>query len=63
MLSAILNSWATFVKQRPAFTELVVSTLSSWVPNEKLLALPPMSVKSVEKAVKILLVHIMRCVI
>ncbi|KIP10039.1 hypothetical protein PHLGIDRAFT_28714 [Phlebiopsis gigantea 11061_1 CR5-6] len=60
IVSAILNSWSAFVKQRPAFVELVVSTLASWAPNEKLLALPTLSIRSVERSIKILLTHIMR---
>ncbi|KAI0072686.1 hypothetical protein K474DRAFT_1604648 [Panus rudis PR-1116 ss-1] len=59
ILSAILNSWASLVKLRPAFVELVISTLEAWRPTQ-LAALPAHSIKSVEKAVRILLVHISR---
>ncbi|GBE86574.1 hypothetical protein SCP_0904530 [Sparassis crispa] len=59
MLSAILNSWASLTKLRPALVELVVSTLAQWTPA-KLEGLPPASVKSVEKGIRILLMHISR---
>ncbi|KAF7972766.1 hypothetical protein HWV62_17146 [Athelia sp. TMB] len=59
ILSAILNSWATLVKQRPAMVQLVVSTLTSWTPAA-LAGLSASSIKSVEKGVRILLVHISR---
>ncbi|PCH44216.1 hypothetical protein WOLCODRAFT_138834 [Wolfiporia cocos MD-104 SS10] len=59
MLSAILNSWATLIKSRPALVELVVSTLTQWTPA-KLEGLSYSSIKSVEKAVRILLLHISR---
>ncbi|KAG2113111.1 Symplekin tight junction protein C terminal-domain-containing protein [Suillus discolor] len=59
LLSAILHSWSNLVKQRPALVQLVVSSLSSWTPAA-LSGLPAQSVKSVEKAVRILLIHISR---
>ncbi|PSR72823.1 hypothetical protein PHLCEN_2v11320 [Hermanssonia centrifuga] len=59
ILSSILNSWSSLTKQRPALVELVVSTLASWTPA-KLAGLPAFSIKSVEKGVRILLMHIMR---
>ncbi|KAG1760128.1 Symplekin tight junction protein C terminal-domain-containing protein [Suillus occidentalis] len=59
LLSAILHSWSNLVKQRPALVQLVVSSLSSWTPAA-LSGLPASSVKSVEKAVRILLIHISR---
>ncbi|KAG1746647.1 Symplekin tight junction protein C terminal-domain-containing protein [Suillus paluster] len=59
LLSAILHSWSNLVKQRPALVHLVVSSLSSWTPAA-LSGLPASSIKSVEKAVRILLIHISR---
>ncbi|KAG2145122.1 Symplekin tight junction protein C terminal-domain-containing protein [Suillus clintonianus] len=59
LLSAILHSWSNLVKQRPALVQLVVSSLSSWTPAA-LSGLPAPSIKSVEKAVRILLIHISR---
>ncbi|EMD39061.1 hypothetical protein CERSUDRAFT_133852 [Gelatoporia subvermispora B] len=59
MLSAIINSWATLTKLRPALVELVVSTLARWTPAQ-LEGQPLVSTKSVEKAIRILLVHISR---
>ncbi|KZP11483.1 hypothetical protein FIBSPDRAFT_800184 [Athelia psychrophila] len=59
ILSAILNSWASLVKQRTNMVQLVVSTLTSWTPAG-LAGLPASSIKSVEKGIRILLVHISR---
>ncbi|KAG0709256.1 Symplekin tight junction protein C terminal-domain-containing protein [Suillus ampliporus] len=59
LLSAILHSWSNLVKQRPALVHLVVSSLSSWTPAA-LSGLPASSIKSIEKAVRILLIHISR---
>ncbi|KAL4063109.1 Symplekin tight junction protein C terminal-domain-containing protein [Scleroderma yunnanense] len=59
ILTAIINSWSTLVKQRPALVHLVVSSLASWTPAA-LAALPASAIKSVEKSIRILLVHISR---
>lgn len=59
LLSALLNSWVTLVKQRPATLPLVVTALKQWTPTA-LAGLSASSVKSVEKAVRILLMHISR---
>ncbi|KAG9312974.1 Symplekin tight junction protein C terminal-domain-containing protein [Chiua virens] len=59
MLTAVLNSWSNLVKQRPTLVQLVVSSLASWTP----VALPGLSasaIKSVEKSIRILLIHISR---
>ncbi|KAF9054369.1 Symplekin tight junction protein C terminal-domain-containing protein [Panaeolus papilionaceus] len=57
LLSALLNSWVALVKQRPATLPYVVSAFGSWTPAA-LVGLDAASVKSVEKAVRILLIHI-----
>ncbi|KAF9482650.1 hypothetical protein BDN70DRAFT_874838 [Pholiota conissans] len=59
LLSALLNSWVNLVKQRPSTFPFVVTTLRSWTPSA-LANLPASSIKSVEKAVRILLVHLSR---
>ncbi|KAI0954916.1 hypothetical protein AcW1_006666 [Taiwanofungus camphoratus] len=59
ILSAILNSWSTLIKLRPTLVEVVVSSLSRWTPA-KLEGLPASSIKSVEKSIRILLLHISR---
>lgn len=59
LLSALLNSWANLVKLRPAALPLVISTLRSWTPTA-LGGLSASSVKSIEKSIRILLVHISR---
>jgi len=59
LVSATINSWASLVKLRPGLVQLVVSALTTWTPTT-LAGLPSSSIKSVEKAVRILLVHILR---
>ncbi|KAG6821193.1 hypothetical protein H0H93_004013 [Arthromyces matolae] len=59
LLSALLNSWATLTKLRPAITPLIVTALKQWTPAA-LADLPAMSVKSVEKSLRILMIHISR---
>ncbi|KIM53908.1 hypothetical protein SCLCIDRAFT_1222437 [Scleroderma citrinum Foug A] len=59
IITAIVNSWSTLIKLRPSLVHLVVSSLSSWTPVA-LAALPASSIKSVEKSIRILLVHISR---
>lgn len=59
LLSAMLNSWVNLVKLRPATLPLVISTLRSWTPAA-LGGLSASSVKSIEKSIRILLVHISR---
>jgi len=61
VLSAILNSWSNLVKLRPPLVQIVVSALTSWHPTTLAGAgLPYASIKSVEKSVRILLLHISR---
>ncbi|SJL03526.1 related to Symplekin [Armillaria ostoyae] len=59
ILSAVLNSWASLTKLRPAMTPVVIGTLKQWTPAA-LGGLSASSVKSVEKAIRILLIHISR---
>ncbi|KAF9221332.1 hypothetical protein BS17DRAFT_785211 [Gyrodon lividus] len=59
ILTAVLNSWSNLVKQRPALVQLVVSSLASWTPVA-LASLSASSVKSVEKSIRILLIHLSR---
>ncbi|KIJ65684.1 hypothetical protein HYDPIDRAFT_131045 [Hydnomerulius pinastri MD-312] len=59
ILTAVLNSWSSLVKQRPPLVQLVVSSLASWTPAA-LVGLPASSIKSVEKNIRILLIHISR---
>ncbi|KAI6016044.1 Symplekin tight junction protein C terminal-domain-containing protein [Pisolithus microcarpus] len=58
-LTAIVNSWSTLIKQRPSLVHLVVSSLTSWTPVS-LAGQPASAIKSVEKSIRILLVHISR---
>ncbi|KAJ7733250.1 Symplekin tight junction protein C terminal-domain-containing protein [Mycena maculata] len=61
LLTAMLNSWATLTKLRPTVVPTVVAAMRAWAPELSALSgLPASSVKSVEKAVRILLTHISR---
>ncbi|KAJ3710952.1 Symplekin tight junction protein C terminal-domain-containing protein [Lentinula raphanica] len=60
LLSALLNSWATLVKTRPNMMNLVVAALKQWTPSA-FTGSSASTIKSAEKAVRILLVHISRC--
>ncbi|KAF8817559.1 hypothetical protein BYT27DRAFT_6817554 [Phlegmacium glaucopus] len=59
LLSAMLNSWAALVKQRPSILPYLITALRTWTPAA-LTGLPASRIKSVEKAVRILLVHLSR---
>ncbi|KAJ6591683.1 Symplekin tight junction protein C terminal-domain-containing protein [Mycena vulgaris] len=61
LITAMLNSWATLTKLRPAVVPTVLAALRSWTPESSAInGLPASSVKSVEKAVRILLGHLTR---
>ncbi|KAJ7155526.1 Symplekin tight junction protein C terminal-domain-containing protein [Mycena crocata] len=61
LLTAMLNSWATLTKFRPAVVPTVIGALRGWTPEASAInGLPASSIKSVEKAIRILLVHISR---
>ncbi|KAI0322800.1 Symplekin tight junction protein C terminal-domain-containing protein [Amylostereum chailletii] len=59
IITAILNSWANLVKLRPALVQLVVQSLATWTPAA-LSGQSYANTKSVERAVRILLLHISR---
>ncbi|KIK60366.1 hypothetical protein GYMLUDRAFT_43667 [Collybiopsis luxurians FD-317 M1] len=59
LLTALLNSWVTLVKMRPNMIPLVVTSLKQWTPAA-LNGFPASAVKSAEKAVRIVLIHITR---
>ncbi|GJJ11108.1 hypothetical protein Clacol_005339 [Clathrus columnatus] len=62
MLTAIVNSWSTLAKLRPPLIAVIVTSLAQWNPRQ--LEVPSaLSIKSVEKAIRILLNHISRCVV
>lgn len=58
-MSAILNSWPNLVKQRPALAQNIVGAVCAWQPNA-LIGFPYGTVRSVEKSIRILLIHILR---
>ncbi|KAF9269017.1 hypothetical protein L218DRAFT_916524 [Marasmius fiardii PR-910] len=61
ILSALLNSWPNLVKMRPATIPFVVAALKEWTPRvliEREISFT--SIRSVEKAIRILLNHISR---
>ncbi|KAL0576456.1 hypothetical protein V5O48_005531 [Marasmius crinis-equi] len=61
ILSALLNSWANLVKMRPSLLTYVVGPLKEWTPRVLIeREVSASGIKSVEKAVRILLNHISR---
>lgn len=58
-MSAVVNSWSVLAKQRPAQSALIINALSSWSPGS-ISHLPASIVRGVEKAVRILLIHLSR---
>ncbi|KAJ7760455.1 Symplekin tight junction protein C terminal-domain-containing protein [Mycena metata] len=61
LITAMLNSWANLTKLRPAVVPTVLAALHGWQPESSAMkGLPASSIKSVEKAIRILLVHISR---
>lgn len=59
LISAILNSWSALTKQRPNTMGLVIEALTSWTPAA-LAASSAGNIRSAEKSLKILLIHISR---
>lgn len=59
ILTAVLNCFVVLVKLRPPFVQLMVTAMASWTPV-RLANSSASVVKSVEKAVRIVMVHIMR---
>ncbi|KAF9530352.1 Symplekin tight junction protein C terminal-domain-containing protein [Crepidotus variabilis] len=59
LLTALLNSWSNLVKLRPATLPFIIATLRAWTPTA-LVGLSASNIKSVEKGVRILLMHISR---
>ncbi|KAL8280944.1 hypothetical protein RQP46_006623 [Phenoliferia psychrophenolica] len=57
VVSALATSLTSLVKARPAFTQLVVTALTNWSPGA-LASLPNHQVRSVEKAVRVSVVHL-----
>lgn len=61
MISAIVNSWSSLAKQRPSQLQLIISALAGWRPSA-ISSFPYATVRSVEKAVRLLLIHLSRYV-
>ncbi|KAG9093472.1 hypothetical protein FS749_014324, partial [Ceratobasidium sp. UAMH 11750] len=59
ILSALINTLATLFKQRPTLANLVIQAVLTWTPGA-MSSQSPMSIRSVEKSIKILLHHIYR---
>ncbi|KAI0091687.1 Symplekin tight junction protein C terminal-domain-containing protein [Irpex rosettiformis] len=59
VVSAIVNSCGSIIKLRPVLIELIVSALTSWTPSA-LAGSSAISIRSVEKSIRILMTHIMR---
>ncbi|KAJ7355393.1 Symplekin tight junction protein C terminal-domain-containing protein [Mycena albidolilacea] len=61
LITAMLNSWANLTKLRPAVVPAILAAVRAWSPETSAInTLPASSIKSVEKAVRILLHHISR---
>ncbi|KAF8605954.1 hypothetical protein BDV93DRAFT_490054 [Ceratobasidium sp. AG-I] len=60
VLSALINTLATLFKQRPTLSHLIIQAVLAWTPQSTMGSQSPMSIRSVEKSVKILLHHIYR---
>ncbi|KAL5492454.1 hypothetical protein ACEPAI_3901 [Sanghuangporus weigelae] len=59
MMAAVVNSWGSLAKQRPNLAHIIISALASWNPGA-IYHFPAAQVRSVEKAVRILLIHFSR---
>lgn len=63
MLIALINTFATLAKSRPALIELIVQAMVHWDPNsnaELMRICTPTMLKSVDKAAYIFLLHLSR---
>ncbi|KIO25859.1 hypothetical protein M407DRAFT_24815 [Tulasnella calospora MUT 4182] len=60
ILSAIINCLVTFVKQRSSMIGAIVTTLGQWTPTHLQPTLSASQIKSVEKAIRAVLMHILR---
>ncbi|KAJ6518677.1 Symplekin tight junction protein C terminal-domain-containing protein [Mycena sanguinolenta] len=61
LITAMLNSWANLTKLRPAVVPAVLAAVRAWTPEtSSVKGMPASSIKSVEKALRILLHHISR---
>ncbi|KAJ7224372.1 Symplekin tight junction protein C terminal-domain-containing protein [Mycena pura] len=61
LITALLNSWASLTKLRPTVVPIVLAALKGWTPElSEIKGFPVASVKSVEKTIRILLVHLSR---
>ncbi|KAH7106040.1 Symplekin tight junction protein C terminal-domain-containing protein [Auriculariales sp. MPI-PUGE-AT-0066] len=61
LVSALINSWGPFVKHRPSFIAIVATAIEAWTPGPLQAAdVLPRDVKSIDKAAKIFLSHLLR---
>ncbi|KAJ7623311.1 Symplekin tight junction protein C terminal-domain-containing protein [Roridomyces roridus] len=61
LLTAMINSWANLTKLRPAVVPVILTALRSWSPETSAInGLSHSTVKSVEKAIRIFLIHLSR---
>ncbi|KAJ7865668.1 hypothetical protein B0H13DRAFT_2670840, partial [Mycena leptocephala] len=61
LITAMLNGWASLTKLRPTVVPNVIAALRGWQPESSAInGLSASSIKSVEKAIRILLIHISR---
>lgn len=60
ILSAILNCLVPLVKQRPSMIGAIVTTLGQWTANHLQAILSASQIRSVEKGIRAVLMHILR---
>ncbi|KAG8942711.1 hypothetical protein FRC04_003541 [Tulasnella sp. 424] len=60
ILSAILNCLVPLVKQRPSMIGAIVTTLGQWTPNHLQTILSASQIRSIEKGIRAVLMHILR---
>ncbi|KAG8760401.1 hypothetical protein FRC11_000462 [Ceratobasidium sp. 423] len=58
ILSALINTLAALFKLRPTLSGVIIQAVLTWTPQVAMSSQSPMSVRSVEKSIKILLHHI-----
>lgn len=63
LLSALINTLAALFKLRPTFAHLIIQAVLTWTPQVAMGSQSPMSVRSAEKSIKILLHHIYKRVL
>lgn len=59
VIASVINAFAILVKVRPALSHLIFGALTNWTPTN-IATLSSTQVKSVEKTIRLALVHLLR---